>query len=121
MGVCEPLMPNVPAPKADQNDHSYVSSADLPLELPSDSTQKILHGGALTWRTLKTTKLSKLGGAWALARVWLLAHDNMVVMCLFGVVCSTWWHFYVAQDFEEMFAPLSFMWLSGALKKSSHT
>ena len=28
--VCKPLMPDVVSPKAHQNDHSYVSSADLP-------------------------------------------------------------------------------------------
>ena len=61
-GVCEPLMPNVVAPKAHQNNRSYVSSADLPLELPLDSMRirkKNLH---VTQRTLKTAKLSKLAG-----------------------------------------------------------
>ena len=37
MGVCEPLMPDVMAPKAHQNNCSYVSSADL----PSDSLCRI--------------------------------------------------------------------------------
>ena len=37
-GVCEPLMPNVVAPKVHRNNCSYVSSADL----PSDSLCKNL-------------------------------------------------------------------------------
>ena len=37
-GVCKPLMPNVVASKPHKNNHSYVSSADL----PSDSLCKNL-------------------------------------------------------------------------------
>jgi len=62
MGVCEPLMPNVPAPKADQNDHSYVSSADLPLELPSDSTQKKFAWWGAYMENLENHKTVKIGG-----------------------------------------------------------
>ena len=78
MGVCKPLMPDVVAPKAHQNNRSYVSSADL----PSDSLRKILACGAVTQRTLKNHKTVKNGG-WALARVWALGwpmwYSSMVV------------------------------------------
>ena len=47
--VHEPLMPNVAAPKAHQNNRSYVSSADL----PSDSLRKNLTWWAVTQRTLE--------------------------------------------------------------------
>ena len=63
-GVCEP---DVVAPKAHQ---SFVSSADL----PSDSLHKNLAWWAVTRRTLKTTKPSKVGGG-----VWVLARDNTVL------------------------------------------
>ena len=46
------------ASKVHQNNHSYVSSVDL----PSDSLRKNLARWAVTQRTLKITKLSKLGG-----------------------------------------------------------
>ena len=46
---------DVVGPKVHQNNRSYVSSADL----PSDSLRKNLAWWAVTWRTLK---LSKLGG-----------------------------------------------------------
>ena len=55
--VCKPLMPYVVASKVHQNNHSYVSSADLPL----DSLRKILACGQLHGKPRKTTKLSKLG------------------------------------------------------------
>ena len=42
--VCEPLIPNIVAPKAHQNNHSYLSSADL----PSDSLQKFSMVGGYT-------------------------------------------------------------------------
>ena len=58
MGVCEPLMPDVVAPKAHQNDHSYVSSVDL----PSDSLHKNLAWWAVTRRTSKNHKTVKIGG-----------------------------------------------------------
>ena len=58
MGVRELLMPNVVLPKVHQNDCSYVSSADVPL----DSLHKNLAWWAVTRRTLKNHKLSKLGG-----------------------------------------------------------
>ena len=48
-GVCEP---DVVAPKAHQNNCSYVSSADL----PSDSLCKDLAWWVVTWRTSKTKK-----------------------------------------------------------------
>ena len=66
-GVCEPLMPDVMALKAHQNNCSYVSSADL----PSDSLGKNLAWWAVTQRTLKSHKTVKIGG-WVLARVWNL-------------------------------------------------
>ena len=44
MDVCEPLMPDVVAPKAHQNYCSYVSSANLPL----DSLRENLAGWAVT-------------------------------------------------------------------------
>ena len=69
--MCEP---EVVAPKAHQSHLSYVSSADL----PSDSLRKNLAWWAVTWRTLKNHKTVKIGG-WALARVWALAWDNMVM------------------------------------------
>ena len=52
------LMPDIVAPKAHQNSHSYVSSADLPW-------------WAVTWRTSKNHKTVKTGG-------WALAWDNTV-------------------------------------------
>ena len=54
-GVCEPLKPDVVASKVQC---SYVSSADL----PTNSIRKNLAWWAVTQRTSKTTKLSKLGG-----------------------------------------------------------
>ena len=78
MGVRKPLMPDVVAPKAHQNNRSYVSSADL----PSDSLRKILACRAVTQRTSKNHKTVKIGG-WVLARVWALAramwYSSMVV------------------------------------------
>ena len=65
MDVCEPLMSDVVAPKVQQTNRSYVTSADL----PSDSLHKILAWWAVTQRTLKNHKTVKLGG-WVLARVW---------------------------------------------------
>ena len=50
MGMCKSLMPDVIASKEHQNHHSYVSSADLPL----DSLSKIL-----TWWVV-TQRMSKL-------------------------------------------------------------
>ena len=41
--VCEPLMPDVVAPKVHQNNRSYMSSADL----PSDSLTRIKPGERL--------------------------------------------------------------------------
>ena len=52
------LMPDIVAPKAHQNSHNYVSSADLPW-------------WAVTRRTSKNHKTVKTGG-------WALAWDNMV-------------------------------------------
>ena len=49
VGVCEPLMPDVVASKAHQNNRNYVSSADL----PSDSLRKDLAGWVVTRRTSK--------------------------------------------------------------------
>ena len=72
MGVCKPLMPDVVAPKAHQNNRSYVSSADL----PSDSLRKILACRAVTQRTSKNHKTVKIGG-WALARA--MWYSSMVV------------------------------------------
>ena len=56
--VCEPLMPDVVAPKAHQNNRSYVSSVDL----PSDSLCMV---GGYT-EILKIHKTVKIGG-WVLA------------------------------------------------------
>ena len=58
-GVCEPLMPDVVVSKVHQNNHSYVSSTDL----PSDSLRKNLAWWAVTQRISKTTKLSNWGVA----------------------------------------------------------
>ena len=57
-GVCEPLRPDVVVPKAHENNCSYVSSDDL----PSNSLRKNLAWWAVTQRTLKSHKLSKLVG-----------------------------------------------------------
>ena len=65
MGMCKHLMPDVEAPKAHQNNRSYVSS----VHLPSDSLCNILAWWAVTQRTLKNHKTINIGG-WALARVW---------------------------------------------------
>ena len=65
MGVCEPLMPDVMASKAHQNNCSYVSS-------PSDSICENLAWWAVTWRTLKNHETVKIGG-------WVLARDNAVI------------------------------------------
>ena len=72
-GVCEPLMPDIVVPKGHPNNHSYVSSADL----PSNSLHKNLAWWAVTWRTSKNHKTVKIGG-WALAQVWALAQDNTI-------------------------------------------
>ena len=72
-GVCEPLMPDAMSPKVHQNNCSYVSSVDLPL----DSLRENLAWWVVTQRTLKNHKTVKIGW-WALARVWALARDNMV-------------------------------------------
>ena len=72
--VCETLILDV-VPEANQNDHSYVCELSRPT---FDSLCKMLAQWAVTRRTSKTTRLSKLGGAWALARGWALARDNMV-------------------------------------------
>ena len=74
MDVCETLMLDV-VPEANQNDRSYVCELSRPT---FDSLCKILAQWAVTRKTSKTTRLSKLGGAWALARGWALARDNMV-------------------------------------------
>ena len=80
--VCEPLMPDVVAPKGHHNNRSYVSSADL----PSDSLHKNLARWAVTRRISKKHKTAKNwggggggGGGGALAWVWALAQDNTVV------------------------------------------
>ena len=84
-GVCKPLMPDVVAPKAHQNNRSYmyVSSADLPL----DSLHKNLAWWVVTWRTLKNHKTVKIG-EWALSWVWGLARDNTVIKSRGGLVCE---------------------------------
>ena len=61
MDVCKPLMPDVVAPKAHQNNCSYVSSANLVLE----SLCKNLAWWVATRGTLKNHKTVKIGG-WAL-------------------------------------------------------
>ena len=53
--VCEP---DVVAPKTHQNNHGYVSSADLPV----DSLRKNLAWWAVTRRTLKNHNTVKIGG-----------------------------------------------------------
>ena len=60
MDVCKPLMPDVVAPKAHQNNCSYVSSVNLLL----DSLRKNLAWWVATRGTLKNHKLSKLGGGY---------------------------------------------------------
>ena len=70
-GVGEPLMPDVVVPKVHQNNHNYVSSADL----HSDSLRKNLAWWVVTRRTSKTVKVGWL----ALAQVLALAQDNMVI------------------------------------------
>ena len=60
-GVCEPLMPDVVSPKVHQNNCSYVSSADLPL----DSLRENLACWAVTRRTLKNHKTVKMWGVGA--------------------------------------------------------
>ena len=65
MSVCKPLMSDVVAPKVHQNNHSYVSSADL----PSDSLCKHSMVGGYT-ENLKTIKLSKLGGGCLPGTIW---------------------------------------------------
>ena len=72
-GVCEP---DVVAPKAHQNNCSYVSSADL----PSDSLCKDLAWWVVTWRTSKNKKKTVKIGGWALVRVWAVAWDNTVLI-----------------------------------------
>ena len=75
MGVCEPLMPDVMAPKAHQNNRS---SADL----LSDSLHKNLAWWAVTRKTLKNHKIVKIGG-------WVLARDNTVVLSLSHSLVAT--------------------------------
>ena len=65
-GVCELLIPDVVAPKAHQNNRSYVSSADQ----PSDMLCKIFAWWAVTRRTSKNHKTVKIGGR-------VLAWDNI--------------------------------------------
>ena len=65
-GVCEPLMPDVVVSKAHSDNHSYVSSVDL----PSDSLCKNLAWWAVTLRISKPQNC-QIGG-------WPLARDNMV-------------------------------------------
>ena len=65
--MCETLMPDVVAPKAQSQLHVHVSSADLLL----DSIHKNLAWWVVTQRTLKNHKTVKIGG-------WALARDNMV-------------------------------------------
>ena len=78
-GVCKPLMPDVMAPKAHQNNRSYVSSADL----PSDSLRENLAWWSVTWRTLKNHKTVKIGG-------WALARDNTVHSRATNVLFGGW-------------------------------
>ena len=54
--VCETLLPNVVAPEAYQNGCSYVHELSGPT---FDSLRKNLAWWAVTWRTSKTTELSK--------------------------------------------------------------
>ena len=75
MGMCEPLMHDVVAPKVHQSNRSYLSSAYL--HIPSDSLRENLAWCAVTRRTVKNHKTIKIG-RWALARVWALARDNTV-------------------------------------------
>ena len=83
----EPLMPDVVVPKAQQNNHSYVSSADL----PSDSLCKNFVWWVVTRRTLKNYKTVKIGG-WVLAWVWALARDNTVVTVWCFVLCKSYFY-----------------------------
>ena len=57
-GVCEPLMPDVVAPKAHQNNCSYLNSVNL----PPDLLCKNLAWWAVTWRTSKKHKTVKIRG-----------------------------------------------------------
>ena len=83
------------APKAHQNNRSYVSSEDL----PSDSLCKNLAWRMVARITQKNHKTVKIGG-WVLARVWALARDNTVVAvlthfpshcCPCFIRCSAWY------------------------------
>ena len=86
-------MPDVVLPKAQQNNHSYVSTADLPL----DSLRKNFVWWVITRRTLKNYKTVKIGG-WALAWVWVLAwvgalaRDNTVVTVWCFVLCKSYFY-----------------------------
>ena len=60
-GVCEPLMPDVVAPKVHQNNCSYVTYLRI-------HYARIKRGWAITRRILKNHKTVKIGG-WAPARV----------------------------------------------------
>ena len=82
MGVYETLMPDVMAPEAHQNNHSYVRELS---GLTFDSLHKNLSSWSVTRRTAKKTV--KVGG-WVLARGWALAWDNTVTRLKFTVyVC----------------------------------
>ena len=63
-GVCKALMPDVMAPKVDQNNRSYVSS-------PLDSMQEFSMEGGYMKNPKNKKKTVKIG-------VWALAQDNTV-------------------------------------------
>ena len=60
MGVCKPLMADVVVSKVHQNNHSQMSSADLPV--PSDSLCKNLAWWAVTRKTLKNHRTVTCSG-----------------------------------------------------------
>ena len=82
MGVGEPWMPDVVAPKVHQNNRSY-NVCELSGPTFGFTMQEFSMVGSYT-ETLKTTKLSKLGGGHLRMGtcVWALARDNTVCILL---------------------------------------
>ena len=83
ISVCEFLMPNVVVPEVHQNNHSYVSSVDLPL----DSLRKNLAWWAVTQRALKNHKTQNLGGGRLLGTIRYISHHskaNFSQICMFA-------------------------------------
>ena len=85
--VCETLLPDVVSPKAHQNNHSYVSSVDLP-------SIHYANWWAVTRRTLKNHKTAKIGG-WTVARtlrtIRYIRKLNIIVYS-FHWCCAWFWN-----------------------------